>query len=83
LHDNWAFQVDWCPCNPNLFATAFFDGIIGIHSIQSTNESSTQPATTKPDTVSSIRADNESTTTVPSFFSDDAGPGTCKGIFLG
>ncbi|KAJ8502017.1 hypothetical protein ONZ45_g11925 [Pleurotus djamor] len=37
---NWAFQVDWCPRNPSLLATAFFDGTIGIHSIQSTNEAS-------------------------------------------
>ncbi|TFY75915.1 hypothetical protein EWM64_g8098, partial [Hericium alpestre] len=36
--DNWAFQVQWCPRNPDLLATAFFDGTIGIHSIQSTNE---------------------------------------------
>ncbi|EKM49465.1 uncharacterized protein PHACADRAFT_214425 [Phanerochaete carnosa HHB-10118-sp] len=36
--DNWAFQVDWCPRNPDFFATAFFDGTIGIHSTQSTNE---------------------------------------------
>lgn len=42
--DNWAFQVDWCPRNPDLFATAFFDGTIGIHSIQSTNERSEPPA---------------------------------------
>ncbi|PFH49472.1 hypothetical protein AMATHDRAFT_76183 [Amanita thiersii Skay4041] len=39
--DNWAFQVDWCPRNPNLLATAFFDGTIGIHSLQSTNEPTT------------------------------------------
>ncbi|KAI0341419.1 hypothetical protein BDW22DRAFT_1397023 [Trametopsis cervina] len=38
--DNWAFQVDWCPRNPDLFAAAFFDGTIGIHSVQSTNETS-------------------------------------------
>ncbi|KIK00412.1 hypothetical protein K443DRAFT_679209 [Laccaria amethystina LaAM-08-1] len=36
--DNWAFQVDWCPRNPDMLATAFFDGTVGIHSIQSTNE---------------------------------------------
>jgi protein transport protein SEC31 len=30
--------VQWCPRNPDLLATAFFDGTIGIHSIQSTNE---------------------------------------------
>ncbi|KAK0204346.1 hypothetical protein DFS33DRAFT_1338755 [Desarmillaria ectypa] len=35
---NWAFQVEWCPRNPDLLATAFFDGTVGIHSIQSTNE---------------------------------------------
>ncbi|KAK7685054.1 hypothetical protein QCA50_011891 [Cerrena zonata] len=42
--DNWAFQVDWCPRNPDLFATAFFDGTIGIHSVQSTNEPQEQTA---------------------------------------
>ncbi|KAJ3861319.1 transport protein [Lentinula novae-zelandiae] len=44
--DNWAFQVEWCPRNPDLLASAFFDGTVGIHSIQSTNESAApQPAT--------------------------------------
>ncbi|KZT66624.1 hypothetical protein DAEQUDRAFT_752055 [Daedalea quercina L-15889] len=48
--DNWAFQVQWCPRNPDLFATAFFDGTIGIHSIQSTNESAdVLPVTPQPD----------------------------------
>ncbi|KAI0777311.1 hypothetical protein BD413DRAFT_467598 [Trametes elegans] len=41
--DNWAFQVQWCPRNPDLFAAAFFDGTVGIHSIQSTNESADAP----------------------------------------
>ncbi|KAL0957912.1 hypothetical protein HGRIS_000093 [Hohenbuehelia grisea] len=36
--DNWGFQVDWCPRNPDMLATAFFDGTVGIHSIQTTNE---------------------------------------------
>lgn len=40
--DNWAFQVDWCPRNPDLFAAAFFDGTIGIHSVQSTNETNNE-----------------------------------------
>ncbi|KAI6121093.1 hypothetical protein F5141DRAFT_1087648 [Pisolithus sp. B1] len=35
--DNWAFQVEWCPRNPDLLAAAFFSGTIGIHSIQSTD----------------------------------------------
>ncbi|KAI0062781.1 hypothetical protein BV25DRAFT_1991321 [Artomyces pyxidatus] len=50
--DAWAFQVQWCPRNPDLLATAFFDGTIGIHSIQSTNENiqgDIPAATPKPD----------------------------------
>ncbi|GLB39367.1 putative steroid receptor RNA activator (SRA1) [Lyophyllum shimeji] len=43
--DNWAFQVDWCPRNPDLLATAFFDGTVGIHSIQSTNDIPSQDST--------------------------------------
>ncbi|KAK0482970.1 WD40-repeat-containing domain protein [Armillaria luteobubalina] len=35
---NSAFQVEWCPQNPSLLATASFDGTVAIHSIQSTNE---------------------------------------------
>jgi len=44
--------VQWCPRNPDLLATAFFDGTIGIHSIQSTNEISQNDlgaATPQPD----------------------------------
>ncbi|KAJ3531191.1 hypothetical protein NM688_g7607 [Phlebia brevispora] len=52
--DNWAFQVDWCPRNPDLFATAFFDGTIGIHSIQSTNEPSEAPAPVRETDASDI-----------------------------
>ncbi|EIM81877.1 uncharacterized protein STEHIDRAFT_103269 [Stereum hirsutum FP-91666 SS1] len=51
--DNWAFQVQWCPRNPDLLATAFFDGTIGVHSVQTTNEAAQGgdiPLTTpKPD----------------------------------
>ncbi|KAL7283927.1 hypothetical protein ACG7TL_001199 [Trametes sanguinea] len=47
--DNWAFQVQWCPRNPDLFAAAFFDGTIGIHSIQSTNEAAEVPPTPQAD----------------------------------
>ena len=50
--DNWAFQVSWCPRNPDLLATAYFDGTIGVHSLQSTNENSDAQipvATPKPD----------------------------------
>lgn len=49
--DNWAFQVEWCPRNPDLLATAFFDGTIGIHSIQTTNDATSQvpPSTPKAD----------------------------------
>lgn len=50
--DNWAFQVQWCPRNPDLLATAFFDGTVGLHSIQSTNDVSQSEigiATPQPD----------------------------------
>ncbi|TIB65666.1 hypothetical protein E3P78_00539 [Wallemia ichthyophaga] len=33
--DNWSFQVEWNHRNPDIFATASFDGTVGIHSIQS------------------------------------------------
>ncbi|KAF9235609.1 hypothetical protein BU15DRAFT_89522 [Melanogaster broomeanus] len=47
--DNWAFQVEWCPRNPDLLATAFFSGTVGIHSLQSTNDIPPSiPATPKP-----------------------------------
>lgn len=35
---NWSFDVQWCPRNPELLATASFDGQIGVHSLQATNE---------------------------------------------
>jgi len=44
--------VQWCPHNPGLLATAFFDGTIGLHSIQSTNDVSQTElgaATPQPD----------------------------------
>ncbi|KAI9498424.1 hypothetical protein BDB00DRAFT_448070 [Zychaea mexicana] len=31
---NWTFEVDWCPRNPDLLATASFDGKINVYSIQ-------------------------------------------------
>ncbi|MCO5584315.1 hypothetical protein L7F22_038239 [Adiantum nelumboides] len=34
---NWSFDVQWCPKNPDLLATASFDGKIGVHSLQATN----------------------------------------------
>ncbi|GBB98444.1 hypothetical protein RclHR1_03230002 [Rhizophagus clarus] len=32
---NWVFDVQWCPGNPDLFASASFDGKINVHSLQS------------------------------------------------
>ncbi|PWN51119.1 hypothetical protein IE53DRAFT_314480 [Violaceomyces palustris] len=34
---NWSFEVQWCPRNPDMLATASFDGKIGVHSLQATN----------------------------------------------
>ncbi|KAI9770743.1 MAG: protein transport protein S31 [Geoglossum simile] len=36
---NWTFQTRWNPHNPNLLATASFDGKIVVHPIQSTSSS--------------------------------------------
>ncbi|WWC68183.1 uncharacterized protein I206_102106 [Kwoniella pini CBS 10737] len=41
--NDWSFQTSWCPRNPDLLATASFDGHIAIHSLQTTSLSS-QPA---------------------------------------
>ncbi|WVR04848.1 hypothetical protein IAU60_001860 [Kwoniella sp. DSM 27419] len=35
--NDWSFQTTWCPRNPDLLATASFDGHIGIHSLQTTS----------------------------------------------
>ncbi|KAF2718460.1 hypothetical protein K431DRAFT_274712 [Polychaeton citri CBS 116435] len=42
---NWAFQTKWNPHNPNLIASASFDGNILITSIQSTNSKTDDQAT--------------------------------------
>ena len=50
--DNSAFEVSLCPCIPEQLLTACFDGTIGTHSLQSTNESVRSRApvpTPKPD----------------------------------
>ncbi|ODO08572.1 protein transporter SEC31 [Cryptococcus wingfieldii CBS 7118] len=38
VSNDWTFQTSWCPRNPDLLATASFDGHIGIHSLQTTSE---------------------------------------------
>ncbi|EJD05585.1 WD40 repeat-like protein [Fomitiporia mediterranea MF3/22] len=60
--DNWAFQVQWCPRNPDLSATAYFDGTIGIHSIQTTNDSADSQAP-----VPTPKADGSDVFDVPGF----------------
>lgn len=40
---NWTFQTRWNPHNPNLLATASFDGKIKVQSIQNT-KSDTSPS---------------------------------------
>jgi protein transport protein SEC31 len=62
---NWAFQVEWCPRNPDLLATAFFDGTVGIHSIQSTNDATVPPVTPKPDGADVFDVPGYSCTTAP------------------
>ncbi|KAG1894157.1 uncharacterized protein F5891DRAFT_1063572 [Suillus fuscotomentosus] len=62
---NWAFQVEWCPRNPDLLATAFFDGTVGIHSIQSTNDATIPPVTPKLDGADVFDVPGYSRTTAP------------------
>ncbi|KAJ3123447.1 protein transport protein S31 [Nowakowskiella sp. JEL0407] len=38
---NWAFGVQWCPRNPDLFAVSSFDGRLVVHSLQGKAESKT------------------------------------------
>ncbi|CAO3611688.1 unnamed protein product [Cunninghamella blakesleeana] len=37
-NSNWTFQADWCPRNPDLFATASFDGQVNVFSLQGTGD---------------------------------------------
>ncbi|CAE6536089.1 unnamed protein product [Rhizoctonia solani] len=46
--NNWSFLTSWNPRNPDIFATANYDGSIALHSIQSTAPTST--TTTAPKT---------------------------------
>jgi len=39
---NWTFQTRWNPHNPNIFATASFDGKLQVQTLQNTNPTSTQ-----------------------------------------
>lgn len=36
---NWTFQTEWCPRNPDLLASASFDGKISVYSLQNSSES--------------------------------------------
>lgn len=53
--NNWSFQTSWCPRNPDLLATASFDGKIGIHSLQQTQQDA---ITEKRPAPSSVSADD-------------------------
>ena len=39
---NWTFQTRWNPHNPNMFATASFDGKVQVQTLQNTNPSASQ-----------------------------------------
>lgn len=52
--NDWSFQTTWCPRNPDLLATASFDGHIGIHSLQTTHV----PETTGPTISETATADD-------------------------
>lgn len=41
---NWTFQTEWCPRNPDLLASASFDGKIGVYSLQNSAASDPEEA---------------------------------------
>ncbi|KAI8139161.1 hypothetical protein BJV82DRAFT_522338 [Fennellomyces sp. T-0311] len=46
---NWTFEVDWCPRNPDLLASASFDGKINVYSIQGAgHDESAAPTSEQP-----------------------------------
>ncbi|CAO3597332.1 unnamed protein product [Absidia cylindrospora] len=47
-NSNWTFQADWCPRNPDLLATASFDGQINVFSLQGSNDNQTTENQPKP-----------------------------------
>lgn len=44
--DNWLFDVQWCPRNPDIFSTCSFSGNVAISSFQSIVSGGSRPATT-------------------------------------
>ncbi|KAJ3111982.1 protein transport protein S31 [Phlyctochytrium bullatum] len=50
ISDNWAFDAQWCPRNPELVCVASFDGKVSIHSIQSSGtQAPAEPQAQVPD----------------------------------
>ena len=47
---NWTFEAQWNPHNPNLLATASFDGKISVQTIQNTRAEGNQSAASKAQT---------------------------------
>ncbi|KAI9308433.1 hypothetical protein BJ944DRAFT_174834 [Cunninghamella echinulata] len=47
-NSNWTFQADWCPRNPDLFATASFDGQVNVFSLQGAGDSQVPENQNKP-----------------------------------
>ncbi|KAI1962795.1 protein transport protein S31 [Ophidiomyces ophidiicola] len=48
---NWTFQTRWNPHNPNMFATASFDGKIAVQTIQNTRHDQQQAGNSQEQTV--------------------------------
>ena len=44
---NWTFQTEWCPRNPDLLASASFEGKISVYSLQNSASEDAQPDTTE------------------------------------
>lgn len=63
---NWTFDAQWCPRNPNLIATASFDGQIGVHSLQSIENDETAAAAAREHEQAAALDDNDFFNNLPS-----------------
>ncbi|CAJ0922359.1 15847_t:CDS:10, partial [Entrophospora sp. SA101] len=61
---NWYFDVQFCPTNPDLLATASFDGKISVHSLQSGRNQNETYSIDSNDPFSQIARDNEPSLTL-------------------
>ncbi|CAO1623334.1 unnamed protein product [Sympodiomycopsis kandeliae] len=79
--NNWSFDVQWCPRNPELLAAASFDGQVGIHSLQSTNQAEQQQHNQRS-SISAPPADGSDIFNLPASGADGSSSSSSQGLTL-